>query len=542
MATVIDSKKSTGGSPYHYYSLAFSYGTRTATSIVINYSITAWLASSSSHVATGPLEADIAIGASSYTVKTVTLRANNTSWSGTTHHTKQGSFTLSGLSNTTTSLNTRLRVRNEGGSSGDLGWTDGKDYTIPQNDSYTITYNANGGSNAPSKQTKWKGVSISLSSSTPTRAGYSFYRWNTKSDGSGTNYASGATYSTNASATLYARWTAHNYSVAFNANGGSGSMDNESFTYGAAKALTNNTFTRTGYAFVGWATSAGGGVVYTDGQSVKNLTTTSGGVVNLYAVWEITYTPPAFNTAVTVPQRWSSDGVTPAQLDEDGQNAYIPVAWTNGNDGTNATYVNAIKIDYQVNGASTWTNLLAKTSITQGATSYSVTTSGNAFIRENSYNILITLYDNNYPDGVTYNTFLSKSTYIWRVPEGSAYFEFGVPVKVNSGVSSLVNTGSSGATFRTTTETESVSIRGGNKTDSYATVNINHTLSGYFPIALIEYAFSGSHATWLNVYINRLTNVSSGSCTAQIGVRDLTDGTTYVTPTISTTVLWAKEA
>lgn len=76
------------------------------------------------------------------------------------------------------------------------------------------------------------------------------------------------------------------YSVKFNANGGSGTMPNESFTYGTAKALTANAFTRTGYTFQGWATSASGTKAYSDKQSVSNLTMTAGVVVNLYAVWK----------------------------------------------------------------------------------------------------------------------------------------------------------------------------------------------------------------------------------------------------------------
>ena len=76
------------------------------------------------------------------------------------------------------------------------------------------------------------------------------------------------------------------YSVKFNANGGTGTMSNESFTYGTAKALTANAFKRTGYTFQGWATSASGSKVYNDKQSVSNLTQTSGAVVNLYAVWK----------------------------------------------------------------------------------------------------------------------------------------------------------------------------------------------------------------------------------------------------------------
>ena len=75
------------------------------------------------------------------------------------------------------------------------------------------------------------------------------------------------------------------YTVKFNANGGTGSMANETFESGVAKALTANAFTRTGYTFSGWATSASGSKVYSDKQSVTDLTTAAGGTVNLYAVW-----------------------------------------------------------------------------------------------------------------------------------------------------------------------------------------------------------------------------------------------------------------
>ena len=76
------------------------------------------------------------------------------------------------------------------------------------------------------------------------------------------------------------------YTVKFNANGGTGTMENESFAYGIGKALTANAFKRTGYTFQGWATSSGGAVVYKDKQYVTNLTSTAGATVNLYAVWK----------------------------------------------------------------------------------------------------------------------------------------------------------------------------------------------------------------------------------------------------------------
>ena len=100
---------------------------------------------------------------------------------------------------------------------------------------------------------------------------------------------------------LYAKWTANTYSVKFNKNAtdATGSMSNESFTYGTAKALTANSFARTGYTFGGWATSATGAKVYNDKQSVSNLTATAGGTVNLYAKWTANTYSVKFNKNAT---------------------------------------------------------------------------------------------------------------------------------------------------------------------------------------------------------------------------------------------------
>ena len=77
------------------------------------------------------------------------------------------------------------------------------------------------------------------------------------------------------------------YTVEYNANGGSGVMGNSDFTIGVSQALRENAFTLEGYAFAGWATSDTGARVYTDQQSVINLTTVPGATVTLYAVWGI---------------------------------------------------------------------------------------------------------------------------------------------------------------------------------------------------------------------------------------------------------------
>lgn len=86
---------------------------------------------------------------------------------------------------------------------------------------YTVSYNANGGTGAPSSQTKTHGVTLTLSSTTPTRAtvgstSYTFNGWNTAADGTGTNYSAGGSYTANAAVTLYAKWTATTVSTKLN--------------------------------------------------------------------------------------------------------------------------------------------------------------------------------------------------------------------------------------------------------------------------------------------------------------------------------------
>ena len=71
---------------------------------------------------------------------------------------------------------------------------------------YTVAYNANGGTGAPSSQTKTYGVDLTLSSTKPTRTGFYFAGWNTSSSAITSQYSAGGTYTANTGATLYAVW------------------------------------------------------------------------------------------------------------------------------------------------------------------------------------------------------------------------------------------------------------------------------------------------------------------------------------------------
>lgn len=150
---------------------------------------------------------------------------------------------------------------------------------------YKVTYNANGGSGAPSAQTKTHGKALTLSSTKPTKASttangykvtfnanggscstssltstlttkYTFSKWNTKSGGTGTSYSAGGSYTANAAATLYAIYSS-------------------SVTKGS---ITLPTATRTGYTLKGWSTSS----TATSGSTGSY---TPSAAVTLYAVW-----------------------------------------------------------------------------------------------------------------------------------------------------------------------------------------------------------------------------------------------------------------
>ena len=114
-------------------------------------------------------------------------------------------------------------------------------------------------------------------------------------------------YSTGGSSTTYSGYTTScevptNVTVTFNANGGTGTMTNQTISYNTPTLLKPNEFTREGYTFQGWATTADGSVAYDD----KGLVTFKRRTTTLYAVWAlnsytITLVQPGGGTVNTSP-------------------------------------------------------------------------------------------------------------------------------------------------------------------------------------------------------------------------------------------------
>lgn len=224
---------------------------------------------------------------------TITINGNTVKTGSFNINEKTGTYTVTSgtvnINKTTSAQNISFKVEFEfkltwSGTYG--GWkSKSGSISIPAKTKYTISYNANGGSGAPSSQTKWYGTSLKLSSTKPTKSGSTFSQWNTKSDGSGTSYESEDMYTANAKATLYAIWSTKTYTIKYDLKGGSGTFNNQTKSHGVNLTLRTGKPTKTGYVFKGWALSDGGSVYYQPGGTCgknENLT--------LYAVWNDAYT------------------------------------------------------------------------------------------------------------------------------------------------------------------------------------------------------------------------------------------------------------
>lgn len=208
---------------------------------------------------------------------------------------------------------------------------------------YKLSFSANGGTGEMESITKEENEKINLPAVKFSRTGFEFLNWNTAADGSGTAYADGAEFTFNTDTTLHAQWKEKKpapsnpenpaqpqnptkpqqpqipetpstpkitYTVIFDANGGNGTIANISVEEGSEITLPENTFTKTGYSFAGWATSADGNVSYSDKAKISIT-----GNITLYAKWTaitytITYEPNGGTNADGNPAGYTSETET----------------------------------------------------------------------------------------------------------------------------------------------------------------------------------------------------------------------------------------
>ena len=215
---------------------------------------------------------------------------------------------------------------------------------------YHSNYNVEGMDEATSQSPQWKTddyVTLKhIESAGFAKPGYTFAGWNTKADGSGKLFTeTGAAHKVQFTAAdidekgeahLYAQWTANKYTVTFDANGGTGTMVDQEFTYDVEQALNENKFSRTGYTFKEWTTNADGtGDKYADKATVKNLATE--GSVTLYAQWTANEYTVTFNANGGTDAEPASKTVTfdaaYGTLATTNRKGYTLVGWFTAKDG-----------------------------------------------------------------------------------------------------------------------------------------------------------------------------------------------------------------
>lgn len=194
-------------------------------------------------------------------------------------------------------------------------------YAVWAATSYTIIYNANGGQNPP---TSVSGIPFeetrNLSDKKPTRAGYTFLGWSTDSNATKQQFEAGSEVKqlvsdSRGNVTLYAVWSAHKYSIKYDANGGTNTPATQSnIEYDTTVKLSGSTPQLKGYSFTGWALSSTGSVAYAAGQNVKNLVSDNEGNITLYAK----YSPVNFKIVYDVNGGQNAPSSTPLTYDANG--------------------------------------------------------------------------------------------------------------------------------------------------------------------------------------------------------------------------------
>jgi len=287
----------------------------TDTQTTVNVQVWAWTRYSAKDSANN-LYYDIGVGVTAANTNVGSVSINhtvNSSWS-TSNQTKilDKSYTYNrGKSAATYTIYSRLQG---------IDWVNAimhakTSFTVPALASYTVSYNANGGTGAPSAQTKWYGETLTLSGGQPTRTGYTFTGWISSAQNQA--YSPGDFYGHNASTTMTAQWKANTYAVTYDANGGTGAPSAQTKTYGTTLALSGTIPTRTNYNFLGWATSASA----TTAAYAAGGNYTANAAVTLYAVWELAYIKPIIS-GLSI-ERCDASG----NLDDMGAYALVSFDW-----------------------------------------------------------------------------------------------------------------------------------------------------------------------------------------------------------------------
>ncbi|OWA35810.1 hypothetical protein B9G55_07930 [Saccharibacillus sp. O16] len=221
---------------------------------------------------------------------------------------------------------------------------------VPAN--YTVTFNANAGSDSVSGMPASRNVTdgqFGTMPSAPTRTGYQFIEWNRAADG--TSEAIYPSTLITANTTLYAIWKA-SQNITFDPNGGTGTAQVIPAVSGKLNFLPQPP-SRDNYSFQGWGTSAGA----TTSVELKDVSSYS----TLYAIWSPVYTV----TFDTNGGQWTDGGSTTDILTAYGSVLYLPDVperanytfggWNTQADGSGSSFTLSSPVTQQTRIYAVWT-------------------------------------------------------------------------------------------------------------------------------------------------------------------------------------------
>lgn len=212
----------------------------------------------------------------------------------------------------------------------------------------------NGGTGSIPSQTVTQGRATTISSTTPTRVGYSFDGWYANSSLTGTKYSPGGSITISSDTTLYAKWNINSYTLTTKRNNNNyGTVTaGGTINYQGTKSLTATVATATGYTttFVNWTISGTGSTL---SSTTSNPTTFTMGTAN--ATVTANFNRVANKYTVTFNGNNATNGSMSAQtftygtaqaLSQNGfsRTNYNFTGWNTKADGTGTAYTNGQSI------------------------------------------------------------------------------------------------------------------------------------------------------------------------------------------------------
>lgn len=333
---------------------------------------------------------------------------------------------------------------------------------------YSVVYNANGGTGSSSTSTHKYGVEKALSTNGFSRVGYTFEGWNTKPDGSGTNYSNNQlvtnlTSVDKATVTLYAKWKPISYTIGYTLNGGVVSGNPSSYNI-ETETFTLKNPTKTGNTFLGW-TGSNGSTAQKSVSIIKGTTGNKAYTAN-WSVNSYTLTYNANGGSVSSTSKQVQYGSQYGTLPTPTRTGYTFKGWyTSASGGTKVASTNVM-------GASNVTIYAQWTPITYSIT-YNLNGGSNPSGVATSYNIetntfnLPTPTKNGYSFGGWYSNSSFTGSVITSITKGSTGNKvlYAKWTSVNYSISYNLNGGTvSGNPSSYNIETETFTLKNPTKT------------------------------------------------------------------------------